>query len=347
MPMQFSLSTADNGQKFVTAFIEGQLLQADSASHPNFLAIVGALQADFAGESIDPTEVRDLFDIPTAISRQFERLSTRVTVEDGQIMFDGDPAQPGLSNHILRLLEDGESVEPAVNFLEKVMDNPEPHSRAQLWTWLNNHDFTLTPEGDLIAYKGVYADGNGGYRSGRQGHAFVNDVEFKFDYIPNAVGDTVTMRRSEVVHDPSLACHAGLHVGTYDYARTYAQGALLRVIVNPRDVVSVPEDVKIRVCRYVVEAIIDAPDTKSVYRMDAFADEDDLGYDEDDYSDFVDNDDPTFYKGDRAYYIGNSSYLRGKDLVVLEDGPDSDGDVYVEVDGSYNDYIDAKDLDFA
>jgi hypothetical protein len=53
-------------------------------------------------------------------------------------------------------------------------------------------------------------------------------------------------------------------VGTYDYAKRYANGALLKVHVNPRDVVSVPtgEGEKVRVCRYVVEDIIDAPETR-------------------------------------------------------------------------------------
>jgi hypothetical protein len=63
------------------------------------------------------------------------------------------------------------------------------------------------------------------------------------------------MPRSDVQHDPARSCHTGLHVGTYEYAHSYADAALLTVLVNPRDVVSVPTAcgaTKMRVCRYVV-----------------------------------------------------------------------------------------------
>lgn len=277
MTLNHSLITAENGQRFITVFANGQMTPPVDDSHPNFNAIVGACAAAMQGEDVDAQSVLDLFDIGATVARKFERLSERVTVEHGQVMFDGDPAPEGLSKQIIRFMDAGEDFMPLVSFMEKMGMNPTDHSRQQAWDWLNQHDFTITSDGDVVAYKGVYNDGNGGYRSGHRGNAFVNDEPVVNDYVPNAVGDTVTMPRSEVAHDPAQACHRGLHVGTYDYAHGYAQGAMLRVLINPRDIVSVPTDAhgaKIRVCRYVVDEVIDAPDTVPLYNTGMFEDDD-------------------------------------------------------------------------
>ena len=76
------------------------------------------------------------------------------------------------------------------------------------------------------------------------------------------------MARSEVQHDPSVGCHKGLHVGTWDYASSFGRGVVLEVEVDPRDVVSVPTDcgdAKLRCCRYRVRDEIEAP-ISSAYR---------------------------------------------------------------------------------
>lgn len=281
MSINHSLIRAENGQQFITVFANGVVTPPVDDSHPNFKAIVGACVASMQGETVDAQAVLDLFDVAAVIQREFERLSERVTVEHGQVMFDGDPAPEGLSKQIIRFMDEDADFQPLVNFMENMGMNPNDHSRQQAWDWLNQHDFTLTTDGDVVAYKGVYNDGNGGYRSGHRGNAFVNDEPVVNDYVPNSVGDTVTMPRSEVAHDPAQACHRGLHVGTYDYAQAYARGAMLRVIVSPRDIVSVPTDAhgaKIRVCRYTVDEIIDAPDTMALY-TGSFEDDDNCDLD--------------------------------------------------------------------
>lgn len=260
----FNIATAENGQRFLTVFAAGRLTAPIDDTHPNFESLLEICYDSMSGVQPNEQEVMDLFDIAGTIERKFARLSERVTVENGEVRFDGDPAQHGLSNQILRFMDEQADFEPLVKFLERIMTNPNEHSRNQAWDWLNNHDFSLTPDGNVVAYKGVYSDGAGGYRSGSRGNAFVNDTEIKQGYVPNAVGDLISMRRAEVAHDPAQACHAGLHVGTFRYAQNYAQGAMLKVIVDPRDIVSVPTDAageKIRVCRYLVDSIIDAPVT--------------------------------------------------------------------------------------
>ena len=71
--------------------------------------------------------------------------------------------------------------------------------------------------------------------------------------------------------DPREGCSFGLHVGTYNYAKGFAQGVLLRVRVNPRHVVSVPLHAgyqKIRVTEYTVVEASDVEYTETVYEED-------------------------------------------------------------------------------
>lgn len=255
--------TVTPDDSFLTAFLPGEdPLGPVGRSHPNFNAIVGACEGSHKGEDIDPEDFSDLFDIAKAITRTFTRLGKRVTVEGDVVYFDGDPVESFLTDQILRFLDAGEAVEPLVNFWEKCENNPNDHSREQLYGWLSAHQFTITPEGDIVGYKGVRAGDNGVYTSIHQGPARVNG-EAVNGYVPNSPGDVVEMPRSEVKHDPGVSCSVGLHVATYNYASTWSSGidAVMEVHVDPRDVVSVPTDSsgeKVRACRYTVIGPVDA-----------------------------------------------------------------------------------------
>lgn len=269
-------------ETFVTVFAPGFDVETIGNTHAKFKEIVALLAKATTGEDVDPQDVYDLIDRGRVVAQKFENLSERVSVRGGIIYFDGDEVDNSLTRQVVRFLEEGvEDFKPLVSFFEKVSTNPNNHSRQQLFDWLNvRQGISITESGNIVAYKGVYSDGNGGYQSGHQGHAIRNGEDIR-GYVPNAEGDTIEMPRSEVAFDPAQACKQGLHVGTYEYARGYANGAMLKVIVDPRDVVSVPTDgggEKIRVCRYRVEEIIDAPETaglvSSVYDWE---DDDTLG----------------------------------------------------------------------
>ncbi len=268
-----------NGETYVTVFAPGHDPLPAASSHPNFESIVKACRAEQAHPgTVNAEDVVDLFDVGAAVSKRFEKLSDRVSVKDGRIYLDGDAMESGLTKQVLRFMDEGEDFRPLVNFMEKIETNPNVHSRTQAWDWLNNHDFTLLPNGDVVGYKGVRSDGKGGFVSGFQGHAIV-DGEDVNGYIPTNVGSVIEMPRSEVQWDPSSACASGLHFGTFEYAKGYASGAMLKVAVNPRDIVSVPTDAggeKMRCCRYEILEVIDAPVNTALDR--AYAD----GYGEDD-----------------------------------------------------------------
>jgi len=268
----------NDGNESIVVFVPGRAPMVADESHPNYEAILdGAREGD---ESII-----DLFDVARSAAIRFDRLTDRVTVSNGQVYLDGDPVADALSAQIVRFLDEGlEDWQPLVKFMVKTAENPNEHSREQLYTWLARRDFTITAEGDVIGYKGVRADGEGRLWSIHSGQAIV-DGEVVKGRIPNDLGSVIEMPRSEVQHDPAVGCHQGLHVGTFDYASGFGS-TVLECHVNPRDVVSVPTDcdwAKVRTCRYTPVAIITEAYSVAVAPYDYEADDDEAWGDGEDF----------------------------------------------------------------
>jgi hypothetical protein len=152
-----------------------------------------------------------------------------------------------------------------------------------LYDWLQDNDFTINQHGNIVAYKGV-RDIDGQYFSLTSGSALVNGKEHN-GRIPNDPGSVVSMPRSQVIHDPDKHCSVGLHAATYDFAKSFAgkDGPVLKIFVNPRDVVSVPSHHgadKFRCCRYTVgNAVLEAYQLPLIITDDLFDDEYDDEYD--------------------------------------------------------------------
>lgn len=270
MSVKYSL-IHDGDSASITVYVDGDVLTATD-THPNFDAIVAQV--------LDPdSDVDvDLFDVSQSVASKFDRLSDRVTVAGGHVYFDGDEQQGPLVAQIVRFLDEGHDFMPLVNFMEKVAQNPTEHSREQLYSWLEKHDFTIDEDGDIIAYKGVTTDNEGNLVSCTHGPAIVDGTPVN-GAVPNPVGAIVEMARSKVNHDPSQGCSTGLHIANWRYASGFGR-VTLKVKVNPRDVVSVPTESnweKVRVCRYKVLEIVESPVDSA---LDITADDDDDVYDE-------------------------------------------------------------------
>jgi hypothetical protein len=258
MSFPYRTVRGNNGVTTVQAFnyeVE-EPFYSTTSNNPAFEQIIAGLKAE------DPN-VWSLFKMGAGISAKFREITDRVSYDGTQILFDGDPEHDALAQQILRALETGEQDFTALaRFREGLASNPVPHSRAQAYDWLATHDFKVTQEGDIVAYKGVRKIGEDTYTStatstvAGKPSGYVNGVaQPERSVITQRIGDVVSMPRSEVVHDPTQSCSRGLHVGTYNYASMYGN-AILEVHVNARDFVSVPtgEGEKGRVCRYKVIA---------------------------------------------------------------------------------------------
>lgn len=281
--MTLSMMTAQIGDtKVVTVVVDGVPYSA-ADSHPNYKEIV-RLALD------DDESVKDLFDVSVAIAKKFTQLSERVSVHSGRVYLDNEEAPSALNSQILEFYNEGLDFTPLVNFYEKLAQNPNKDSVEQLYTWLDAHKFTITPEGDILGYKGVQKNDDGTYESVNHGRAIVNGQEYN-GAIPNNIGDVVTMPRGDVQFNPGVGCSTGLHVGTWNYASGWSRGAVLEVAVNPRDVVSVPTDCgaqKLRTCRYVVTGVTEQDfgtplKSASNWGDDIYDDEDEYYEDDESY----------------------------------------------------------------
>lgn len=246
--MRYQINS-EGGLSNLALYLDGQLYAVNS-THPYWEDILDALRDG------DAEAIPELIDLATAAANRFEKVTERVAVQNGVVYFDGDAVHNSLADAVVRAMREGADFRGLALFMENCYQNPRKHSRDNLYDWLNTHDFTITPDGMLVGYKGVNAD----LTSRSAGPGIVNGVP-THGHLDNSVGNVLEMARSEVQHDPSVGCSVGLHVGTWEYASTFGP-KVLKVLVNPRDVVSVPTDcgwAKMRVCRYKVAEVIDNP----------------------------------------------------------------------------------------
>jgi hypothetical protein len=274
MPRIEANKTKRGDTQFVSVFIEGERPLNTSNTHWAFDKIVrdaerleAKTQAADAGNGEQPTvqeaaDLKALFSPEAEVNRRFATLGERVKVKAGVIYIDGDPVDNALADQILRFMEEGHPFEPLVKFYEKLLQNNDPdrpeaseNSRQQLYRFLAANNFAITTEGDIVMYKGVSVqtdeDGVEQFFSIRSGDAIVNGTPHESGPVPQPLGGVVELPRSEVTFDPNITCSRGLHVGSEGYMKMY--GTVIEVLVNPRDVVSVPTDynnTKMRVCRY-------------------------------------------------------------------------------------------------
>lgn len=220
---------------------EEHALYSAHSTHPNFEQIrLGLDRGD--------TNVFALFDVVGGVNSRLGQVSDRITFDGENVFWDGDKVDSVVFEYLKRLLRAGGGRDAAAlaKFIEKLETNPNEHSRTMAYQWLASHDFKITEDGDVVAYKGVT---NGGL-STRRGHAFVDGKEFTNSQIPYEDGTVVTMPRSEVAHDPNAACHTGLHIGDWGFAKGFGSTRTKMVTFSPRDIVSVPGAAsKARVCR--------------------------------------------------------------------------------------------------
>lgn len=253
MATQFSITGSEPNRTLSIFFLSDGDTYTLPESHPRFSDLL-----DTVISGADDEEIRDLVDVIKGAARKLSQLSERVSLAGDVLLFDGDPIHGVVVDAVRELARTGSDesrLKAVVNFLEKVKTNPSLDSIDALYRWIDNGDLHLDEDGDFIAYKYVYTRPDGSFASHYSGIAYV-DGEQHVGRIPNHIGAVVTMPRSEVDDNTGVACSTGLHAGTYRYVEEYGRGSdWILVKINPRDVVSVPDDCnaqKLRVCRYVV-----------------------------------------------------------------------------------------------
>lgn len=168
----------------------------------------------------------------------------RVTVRGSTVLLDGKELHSAEAKKLVDLVSEGATnIDRWFRFIEKLYNNPSYHCRQQAYNFIKHAGMPMTETGNLIGYKGVADD----YKDKYSG---------KFD---NSVGQVLRMSRTDVDDNPNNGCSAGFHVGSHDYANSWAgsDGRLMIVEYSPTDIVSVPDESgygKLRVCEYKVIA---------------------------------------------------------------------------------------------
>ena len=201
-------------------------------------------------------------DVRSRLSVRLEALSDHLSTDGDHVYYDNDTfanvmLDESLEDHIVSILKGGDDgdLHAVCRFAERVYGNVDQDIRSQMFSWLKKQGMlTFDDDGRIIGYRGGEIGDDGVAQSIHCGQAIVNGERVD-GHVPNPDGAIVEMPRSSVEHDPRVGCSSGLHVGTYDYARDWAHGVIMRVAVAPEDVVSVPFDCdaqKLRCCRFQV-----------------------------------------------------------------------------------------------
>lgn len=174
----------------------------------------------------------------------------KVQVFDGVVLYDNKEIHNTLTARMLEFHREGFPFESLVYFMDKLMSNPSERSKEQLFAYLELYRLPITDDGDFIAQKKITVD----YK------------DMHTQKIDNSVGQIVEMDRKLVNDDPTKGCHAGLHIGSEDFVKSFGgEGVTILCKINPKDVVSVPMDssfAKMRVCRYEVIGEVKGEDKK-------------------------------------------------------------------------------------
>ena len=279
----------------LTIFWEGKpyTLRSD---HPNFTL---ARKAIFDARYED---LGDLIDIKKSVENFCQG---DIEVKNEVVYYKGHRLHGVVVDKLLEMLRMGmKDSAPLVNFISRLQSNPSANSVNELYSFLSYKQLASTPEGKVLGYKGVQSD----YWSstGNADTIVVQGETNERHQILNEVGSTIEVARRCVDDNKGNHCSHGLHIGSFDYADSWAgqDGRLLLVEFDPQDAVSVPTDCsfqKLRVSKYKV--ISDITDTrkeldKPVYEANKpiyGSDDDccshgDCDYDCDDYNDSDDQD---------------------------------------------------------
>jgi hypothetical protein len=162
-----------------------------------------------------------------------------VSIQGETLFWKGKELNTGLSVRMIQMLQEGFPIEPMVNFMENLYQNPSHRAVTELYGFLEKNALPITPDGHFLAYKKV----RGNYMDCHTGT------------MDNSVGQIVEMERHEVNDNKDQTCSTGLHFCGMSYLSSFGGERTVIVKVNPRDVVSIPSnynEAKGRACRYEV-----------------------------------------------------------------------------------------------
>lgn len=213
----------------VTVFVNNRP-HTINATHMNYESIIQAIK------SADWKAIQELVDIRATL---VQYTYGKITIENNQVKWGDKVISNGMTRRILEMFKQGFTITPMIRFMEKVMDNPSTYAIDELYTFLENNNLPITPNGNFLAYKKIRA----------------NYTDCHTGKMDNSVGTVVSMPRASVDANRNNTCSSGLHACSLEYLKSFSGERTVIVEIDPRDFVSCPVDYKnskIRVCKYKV-----------------------------------------------------------------------------------------------
>jgi len=215
-----------------------------SSSHISYDKIKEAIKAE------DWDAVQDLVEPKKVIVKYGQG---NVEVQGDKMFWKGKEFHNYLAGKFVEMYQEGFPVEPMVNFMENLMQNPSKRAVEELYGFLEKGNLPITADGHFLAYKKIRND----YKDIHSGT------------MDNSVGTVVEMERNEVDDNRNQTCSTGLHFCSHSYLAHFSGARTVIVKINPRDVVSIPsdyDDAKGRTCRYeVVGEVGQTPDDETEF----------------------------------------------------------------------------------
>lgn len=317
----------------MTVLFNGKAYSVDN-NHPNHKQLLEAFNENRMEDFVELTDVN------AGVKQYVETVNGKETgfqVMEDKIFYKGNELHNTLIDRILGMKKEGHSIEYMLTFLENLLQNPSHRAVNELYDFLANKSLPITDDGCFLSYKAVRSDFTAKHTGNNltllQGKVVNGSIY-------NGVGEVVECLRNEVDDERGNECSKGLHVGGLKYSgpqgwyRSSGDKVVI-VKVNPKDVVSVPQDhdaQKVRVCKYeVVEEYKFELNDYSTQQVDNYNSYDEFysSYDEDDFEDdeidvydlspgdFID----FFYHGEKRFCKVNKVNDGYITCILLSDDP--------------------------
>lgn len=246
--------------------------------HPNFTKIKDAI----AAKKFD--SIAALADVAQSV-RNWLTGDQDFELKGDRIHLNGVAFSSEITDKVLNMIEAGHNADPLYKFLRKVRTNPSATAQAELLLFCVANGFMIHEDGDILAYKSVrndYLDIHSGRVLNKPASMLTLAERQSMPRTVNGVTVTlengvsvVKMERGQVDDNRSRTCSVGLHFASHNYATTWhgrSDAHLLVMKINPRDVVSIPEDYhneKGRTCRY--EVIAEIPHSDRLPKREVYS----------------------------------------------------------------------------
>lgn len=236
------------GNASVTVFLRGKIYTINKQAH-SYNLVIEALKTK------DEDKVFAAVNIRQGIANALTAKNKDVTIEDNKIFYRGREVTGLISTRIFEVIRLGLDVQPMVNFLENLMNNPSKRAVDEAFGFSESNSLPITPDGYLLAYKRVredYYDVHSGTVLNKPYKLFTKDdikaidkAQGKRNEVSVTIENgftTVSMPRNMVNEDKDQTCSEGLHFCSYEYLEHFSGERIVVLKINPADIVSIPTD---------------------------------------------------------------------------------------------------------